>query len=343
MMMKRELGDYKGVWVFIEQTAGVAKEVAFELLGEGRKLADELGEELAGVLIGDKVGHLCDEIIAHGADKVYVVEAPELAQYQTDAYTKVFTKLIESYAPSIILLGATYNGRDLGPRVAARVGTGLTADCTNLVIEAESRLCGWTRPAFGGNIMATILCPKHRPQMGTVRPRVFKKSEPDYKRSGKVIHVPSNVEKNDLRTRVVEVLQSCAASINLEDAEIIVSGGRGMCKAENFALLDELAGVVGGVVAASRAAVEQGWKPATHQVGQTGKSVGPKIYIACGISGAIQHIAGIQGSDIIIAINKDLEAPIFQVAHFGIVGDVLEIVPALTESFRAVVKSKKVC
>ena len=341
-MMKHELEAYQGVWVFIEQTDGVIKEVALELLGEGRRLADELGEELAGVLLGSGVRGLCDEIIAYGADKVYLADAPELSAYQTDAYTKVITELIDTHAPSIVLLGATYQGRDLAPRVSARLGTGLTADCTSLYVEREQRLCGWTRPAFGGNIMATIFCPKHRPQMGTVRPGVFKKAAARAGRTGQVIQATARIEQSDLRTRIVQTMKSCAAAVNLTDAEFIVSGGRGMCKAENFAVLEELAAVVGGAVAVSRAAVELGWRPPAQQVGQTGKSVAPKIYIACGISGAIQHLAGMQGSDIIIAINKDPDAPIFQVAHFGIVGDVMEVLPVLTGKLREI-KASRVC
>ncbi|EAX47960.1 electron transfer flavoprotein, alpha subunit [Thermosinus carboxydivorans Nor1] len=328
--------QYKGVWVFIEQVGGQARGVGLELLGEGRKLADALGQELAGVIIGDKVEHLAKEAFACGADKVYLVEGPEYKHYNTDAYTIAFTDLIQTYKPSVVLLGATNDGRDLGPRVACRVGTGLTADCTGLGIDEQTGLVAWTRPAFGGNIMATILCPDHRPQMGTVRPKVFKRPVPDYSRTGEIIRVPSKVKPEDIRTKLIDIIQVCTASCNLEEAEIIVSGGRGMCAPENFRLVEELAEVLGGAVGASRAAVDAGWKPALHQVGQTGKTVGPKIYFACGISGAIQHLAGMSSSDVIIAINKDPDAPIFKVADFGIVGDVLEVLPILTEEFRKI-------
>jgi electron transfer flavoprotein alpha subunit len=325
--------QYKDVWVFIEVAEGKPKNVSLELVGEGRKLADEMGQKLAGVIIGNGVEDIAKEVFAAGADRVYLVEAPELAHYSTDGYTAVCTDLINSYKPSVILVGATNDGRDLGPRVACRIGTGLTADCTGLGIDVETGLVAWTRPAFGGNIMATIFCPEHRPQMGTVRPSVFKRPVPDYAKSGELIRVDSKVKAADIRTKLIEIIRVCATSCNLEEAEIIVSGGRGMGKPENFALVEELADVLGGNVGASRAAVDAGWKPHMHQIGQTGKTVGPKIYIACGISGAIQHLAGMSSSDTIIAINKDADAPIFQMADFGIVGDVTEVLPILTEEF----------
>ncbi|WP_434132086.1 electron transfer flavoprotein subunit alpha [Sporomusa sphaeroides] len=325
---------YKDVWVYIEHADGQARNVGFELLGEGRKLADSMGQKLAGVIVGDKVEQLVKEVFANGADKVYLVEGKEFAKYTTDAYTAVFTDLITDYKPSVILMGATINGRDLGPRVACRVGTGLTADCTDLGIDEQTGLVAWTRPAFGGNIMATILCPEHRPQMGTVRPNVFKRPQPDFGRTGEVIRVSSTVKPEAIRTKVIEAVQVCTGSCNLEESEIIVSGGRGMGKPENFVLIEELAAVLGGAVGASRAVIDAGWKPHPHQVGQTGKTVGPKVYIACGISGAIQHVAGMSSSDTIIAINKDADAPIFKVADYGIVGDVMEVLPALTEEFK---------
>lgn len=325
---------YKDVWVYIEHADGQARNVGFELLGEGRKLADSMGQKLAGVIVGDKVEQLVKAVFANGADKVYLVEGKEFAKYTTDAYTAVFTDLITDYKPSVILMGATINGRDLGPRVACRVGTGLTADCTDLGIDEQTGLVAWTRPAFGGNIMATILCPEHRPQMGTVRPNVFKRPQPDFGRTGEVIRISSTVKPEAIRTKVIEAVQVCTGSCNLEESEIIVSGGRGMGKPENFALIEELAAVLGGAVGASRAVIDAGWKPHPHQVGQTGKTVGPKVYIACGISGAIQHVAGMSSSDTIIAINKDADAPIFKVADYGIVGDVMEVLPALTEEFK---------
>ncbi|WP_371372660.1 FAD-binding protein [Sporomusa aerivorans] len=328
--------EYKDVWVYIELAEGQAKNVAHELLGEGRKLAEAMGQKLAGVLIGDKVEPLAKDIFASGADTVYIVEGPEFKHYSTDGFTAVFSDLIHTYKPAVILMGATNDGRDLGPRVACRVGTGLTADCTSLGIDGETGLVAWTRPAFGGNIMATILCPDHRPQMGTVRPKVFKRPEQDFSRTGEMIRVKSTVEEKDIRTKLIDVVKVCTAACNLEEAEIIVSGGRGMGKPENFTLIEELAGVLGGAVGASRAAVDAGWKPHMHQVGQTGKTVGPKVYFACGISGAIQHMAGMSSSDIVIAINKDADAPIFKAADYGIVGDCLEVIPALIEEFKKI-------
>jgi electron transfer flavoprotein alpha subunit len=325
---------YKGVWVYIEQLAGQPRNVGHELLGAGRKLADELKEELSAVIIGDNIAEIAQRVFASGADKVYLVEGSEYAHYSTDAYTIALTDLIEQYKPSVLLLGATNDGRDLGPRIACRVGTGLTADCTDLSIDESTGLVAWTRPAFGGNIMATILCPEHRPQMGTVRPKVFKRPEQDFSKTGEVIRVSSKVKNADIRTKIVDVIQVCTASCNLEEADIIVSGGRGMGKPENFKMIEELAEVLGGAVGASRAAVDAGWISAIYQVGQTGKTVGPKVYFACGISGAIQHLAGMSSSDIVIAINKDADAPIFKAADFGIVGDVMEIIPLLIAEFK---------
>jgi electron transfer flavoprotein alpha subunit len=326
----------KGVWVYIEQRDGKIRNVSLELVGEGRKLADGLGEELAGVLIGSDVAGLAKEVFASGADKVYLVEDALLRDYNTDGYAAALTRLIEKHCPSVVLLGATNDGRDLGPRVAARVKTGLTADCTGLGIDPETKLVAWTRPAFGGNIMATIFCPDRRPQMGTVRPKVFKKPQPDYARTGEMVRESLDLAAGDVRTRLEDVIKVCTTDCNLEDAEIIVSGGRGLGTPEGFGLIEELAGALGGVVGASRAAVDAGWKAYPHQVGQTGKTVGPKIYFACGISGAIQHLAGMQTSDVIVAINKDPDAPIFKVAHYGIVGDLYEVIPAIVARLKAV-------
>lgn len=333
--------DYKGVWVYVEQFQGKARNVGHELIGEGRKLADAMGQELAAVVMGEGVEPLAKDMFASGADKVYLIDSPEYKHYSTDAYTTALAELIQTYKPSVILMGATNDGRDLGPRVACRVGTGLTADCTNLGIDEETGLVAWTRPAFGGNIMATILCPNHRPQMGTVRPNVFKRPVQDTGRSGEIVRVASKVNPHDIRTKFIELLSvSETASCNLDEAQFIVAGGRGMGKPENFALIEELATILGGAVGASRAAVDAGWKPAIHQVGQTGKTVAPKVYIACGISGAIQHLAGMSTSDTIIAINKDADAPIFKFADFGIVGDVLEVLPVLIEELK---KIKQAC
>lgn len=333
---EKDLSAYKGVWVYMEVNDGQLRGVSHELLGEGRKLAEAQGQELAAVLIGDNVEPLAKEAIASGADKVYLVEDAVYKHYSTDAYSIAVTDLIRTYKPAVMLIGATNDGRDLGARVACRIGTGLTADCTDLGIDEQTGLVAWTRPAFGGNIMATILCPEHRPQMGTVRPKVFKRPVPDYNRGGQIVRVENKVKASDIRVNFVELIKVCAASCNLEEADIIVSGGRGMCKPENFALIEAMAEVLGGSVAASRAAVDAGWQPAIYQVGQTGKTVGPKIYFACGISGAIQHMAGISSSDIIVAINKDPDAPIFKAANYGIVGDVMEVLPLLTEEFRKI-------
>ena len=328
--------DYKGVWVYIEQFEGQARNVGYELLNEGRKLADGMKQELAAVIIGDHVEHLAKEAIARGANKVYLAEGPEFKHFSTDAYTITLTDLINTYRPSVILMGATTDGRDLGPRVACRVTTGLTADCTHLGIDEGTGLVAWTRPAFGGNIMATILCPDHRPQMGTIRRNVFKRAEPDFSLTGEMIKVASKVKAGDIRTTLIDIIKVGTVACNLEEAEIIVSGGRGIGKPENFALIEELANVLGGAVGSSRAAVDAGWMPALHQVGQTGKTVGPKVYFACGISGAIQHVAGMSSSDIVIAINKDPEATIFKIANYGIVGDVLEVIPALIEEIKKI-------
>ncbi|SFM12507.1 electron transfer flavoprotein subunit alpha [Pelosinus propionicus] len=328
--------QYKDVWVYLEVGEGKLRNVGLELLGEGRKLADGMGQSLASVLIGHNVERLAQDAFAAGSDKVYLVDAAELAQYNTDSYTATLFDLISNYKPSVILMGATNDGRDFGARVACRVGTGLTADCTGLGIDEATGFVSWTRPAFGGNIMATIICPEHRPQMGTVRPSVFKKPALDYTKKGELIRVVSKIKQEDMRTKLIDMIHVCTVSCNLEEAEIIVSGGRGMCKPENFSLVEELANVLGASVGASRAAVDAGWKPALHQVGQTGKTVGPKIYFACGISGAIQHLAGMSSSDIVIAINKDPDAPIFKMADYGIVGDVLEVLPILTEEFKKI-------
>jgi len=331
-----QTGEITVVGVSLEQVNGQAKSVGFELLGQGRKLADAAGEELAAVIIGENVAHLTQDAIASGADKVYLVEGPEYKHYTTDAYAIALTDLINTYKPAVVLMGATNDGRDLAPRVAARIGTGLTADCTDLAYDAETGLVAWTRPALGGNILATIYCPHHRPQMGTVRPKVFKRPAMDPSRTGEIVRVPSKVKPEDIRTRLVDVIKMCTTSVNIEEAEIIVAGGRGMCSPENFKLIKELADVLGGAVGASRAAVDAGWQPALNQVGQTGKTVAPKIYFACGISGAIQHLAGMSSSDIIIAINKDPDAPIFKVADYGIVGDAMEVLPLLIEEFKKI-------
>ncbi len=328
--------DYRHVWVYLELSDGRPRNVGLELLGEGRKLADAMGQQLAAVVLGERGAAEAGvkEAFAYGADKVYLVEGEAYKHYNTDAFTSAFADLIETHKPSVVLIGATNDGRDLAPRIACRVKTGLTADCTDLGIDEATGLVAWTRPAFGGNIMATILCADHRPQMGTVRPNVFKRPAPDYGRSGEVVVVAGKVGPQDARVKFIDLLRVCTASCNLEEAEVIVSGGRGMCNRENFALLEQLAEVLGGTVGASRAAVDAGWQSALQQVGQSGKTVGPKIYFAFGISGAIQHLAGMSSSDVVIAINKDPDAPIFKVADYGVVGDAMEILPIMIEEFK---------
>ena len=327
-----DISEYHGVWVFAEQRNGELMKVAIELLGEGRKLADEIGTELSAVLCGHNVSDLAGELIAYGADKVYLADDPRLASYTTDAYTKVIYQAIMAYKPEIVILGATHIGRDLGPCLAVKCGTGLTADCTKLEIDPTDKKLMQTRPAFGGNLMATIVCPNHRPQMSTVRPGVMEKAAYDKSRQGSVINLKVNISKSDLRTKVLEFVRGIGEVASISDADIIVSGGRGLGGPEGFNLLRELAAKLGGTIGASRAAVDSGWIDHSFQVGQTGTTVKPKLYVACGISGAIQHLAGMQNSDYIVAINKNESAPIFEVADYGIVGDLYKVIPAIIEA-----------
>ncbi len=329
-----DFSDYKGVWVYAEQREGKLTSTVLELLTEGRRLADELNVELSAVLLGDNVSSLSDTLGSYGADNVILCEDPLLNNYTTDAYAKVIVDLVEEKKPEIVLIGATNIGRDLAPRLAARLYTGLTADCTGLAIEPERKILLQTRPAFGGNIMATIICPNHRPQMSTVRPGVFKKGEPDQGRKAKVIPYKTSLSSGDIHTKVVDIVKEVSKAVNLAEADIIVSGGRGLGSADGFKLIQELADTLNGVVGASRAAVDSGWIPQSHQVGQTGTTVRPKIYIACGISGAIQHLAGMQKSDCIIAINKNKDAPIFNVADYGIVGDLYTVIPLIIQEYK---------
>jgi electron transfer flavoprotein alpha subunit len=323
----------RGVWVFAEQRHGTLKNVAYELLSRGRELADTLQTELGAVCLGHDINDV-ESLIAYGADKVYLVDSADLADNQEDYLTHQMVELIRQHRPEVVLAGATALGRAFIPRVAAILNTGLTADCTGLDIDTEQRLLRQTRPTFGGNIMATIICPNKRPQMATVRPRVFKKNAPDPKRKGQIIRVDFKKEGVTARTKLLNFIDDVTETIKLEDADIIVSGGRGLGKAENFKLLAELAEVLGAALGSSRAAVDEGWIPYSHQVGQTGKTVCPKLYIACGISGAIQHLAGMQTSDCIVAINDNPDAPIFQVAHYGIVGDLFQVVPMLIKKLK---------
>jgi len=320
--------DHRGIWVFAEQRDGKLKSVDYELLAKGRELADTLKTELCAICFGHNIGEV-EQLIAHGADKVHLVDDPALANHQEDLYAGELTRLIEEHKPEIVIAGATSLGRSFIPRVAAVLKTGLTADCTELEIEAERRLLLQTRPTFGGNIMATIICQTRRPQMATVRPRVFKKNAPDKTRKGQIIRVDFNKEGITSRTKLLNFVEDLTERVKLEDADIIVSGGRGLGKPENFQLLEELAAVMGAAVGSSRPPVDEGWIPYSHQVGQTGKTVCPKLYIACGISGAVQHLAGMQTSDTIVAINDDPNAPIFEVATYGIIGDLFKVVPML--------------
>jgi len=328
----------KDLWVFVEtDNVGKARNVGLELLRPGRELANTQGGELVGVVIGSDAEEAVKSATAFGADKIILVDGPEYAHYTTDAYVDAFTTLVEKYAPTTILIGATNLGRDMAPRLACRLRTGLTADCTGLAIDEASGNVAWTRPAFGGNLMATILCPDHRPQIGTVRPGVFKKGEPDDSCQAEVIREDIRIPEGRIRTKLIEVIQELGAElVDLEGAEIIVSGGRGVGGPEGFEPIRELAAVLGATVGASRAAVDSGWISHTHQVGQTGKTVGPKLYIACGISGAIQHLAGMSGSDCIVAINKDPDAPIFKVADYGVVGNIKEVIPVLINEIKRI-------
>lgn len=332
---KSAIRDYKGVMVFAEQRGGELGKVAFELLGRGRSLADELGVPLSAALMGQGVEGLSQQLIAAGADKVYLVQDLRLEKYNTSAYAHAMIKLINSEKPEIVLYGATHIGRDLAPRIAKRLSTGLTADCTKLTIEEETRMLLQTRPAFGGNIMATIMCPDHRPQMSTVRPGIMKPIEPDTSRQGEIINFDARLTDEDVMTRIIEIIKERKQVANLEDAKVIVSGGRGVGGTDGFKTIQALADVLHAEVGGSRVAVEKGWVSKDHQVGQTGKTVRPQLYIACGISGSIQHRAGMQNSDFIIAINKDPSAQIFTVADIGIVGDLFEVIPPLIEELKA--------
>ena len=325
----------KDLWVFVETNEdGTAKNVGIELLTPGHDMAVKQGGALVAVVIGSGVDAAVQAASEHGADKVIVVDGPEYATYTTDAYAIALCTLVEKYGPTSMLIGATNNGRDLGPRVSCRLKTGLTADCTGLDVDAESGNVAWTRPAFGGNLMATILCPDHRPQIGTVRPGVFKKGEAGEAKA-EIIKEDIHVDAADIRTQILELIkEEGGETVDLEGAEIIVSGGRGVGGPEGYAPIKELADLLGGVVGASRAAVDAGWIAHAHQVGQTGKTVGPKLYIACGISGAIQHVAGMSGADCIVAINKDPDAPLFDIGDYGVVGNLVEGLPVMIDEIK---------
>lgn len=323
----------RGVWVFAEQRDGKIKGVAYELLAKGSEMADALQAELSAVCFGHDVGEI-DQLTAHGADRVYVVDSPELADNQEDLYTQQLVELLQQHKPEIVLAGATALGRAFIPRVAAALPTGLSADCIDLDIDAENRLLLQTKPTFGGNIMAVITCPQARPQMATVRPHVFSRHEPDGSRKGEIIKIDFNRERITSRTRLIDFVEEITETVKIEEADVIVAGGRGLEKAENFEMIKELASAMGAAVGATRAVVDEGWITYSHQIGQTGKTVCPRLYIAVGVSGALQHVVGMQTSDCIVAINDDPHAPIFEVATYGIVGDLFQVVPLLTEKLK---------
>ena len=345
-MNAEEMKNYKGVFVFAQQVDNKLSGISFELIGEGKRLAEKLDEQVTAVLIGSDVKGLVDELAEYGADRVIVVDDPELKEYRTEPYAHALASVINEYKPEIVLVGATAIGRDLGPTVSARVATGLTADCTLLEIgdfpvnpipgkEQKHNQLLMTRPAFGGNTIATIACPDNRPQMATVRPGVMQKIAPIAGAKAVIEEYNPGFTPNNKYVTIKEVVKAVSDTVDIMDAKILVSGGRGVGSAENFKILEDLAEVLGGTVSCSRAVVDNGWKPKDLQVGQTGKTVRPQIYFAIGISGAIQHVAGMEESDLIVAINKDETAPIFDVADYGIVGDLNKIVPALTEQLKA--------
>lgn len=352
-----DLSEYKNIWVYAEQRKGKIMNVALELIGEGRRLSREISDDakVCALIVGNNIENLTKECYEYGADSVYLIEDPLLENYTTDGYTKVIVDAVNEYKPEIVIYGATHIGRDLAPRVAARLNTGLTADCTRLDVKVSSYIdyaiknttldvstldpnsddkgLKQTRPAFGGNLMATIICPKTRPQMSTVRPGVMQKRERQVGATGELVKIKPEISKNDIKIEILDIVKSAKELVSLTDAEIICSGGRGLGDPSGFELIKKFADKVGGVVGSSRAAVDAGWIDHSHQVGQTGTTVKPKIYFACGISGAIQHLAGMQTSDIIVAINKDPDAPIFEVADYGIVGDLYKVIPQIIEQW----------
>lgn len=351
--MATNFADYKNIWVYAEQRNGKLMNVALELIGEGHRLSRDISADtkVCALIVGNNVDHLAQECFEYGADTVYFIQDPLLENFTTDGYTKVITDAINEYKPEIVMYGATHIGRDLAPRIAARCDTGLTADCTHLDVKVSNYIdyanknttlntstldpndpdtgLKMTRPAFGGNLMATIICPRTRPQMSTVRPGVMQKLERVEGATGEIVNIKPELTESDIRTTLKDIVRSAKEMVSLTDADIICSGGRGLGDASGFELIKEFADKVGGVVGSSRAAVDAGWIDHSHQVGQTGTTVKPKIYFACGISGAIQHLAGMQTSDLIVAINKDPDAPIFEVADYGIVGDLYKVIPEI--------------
>lgn len=335
------IADYKGVLVFIEQRFNHIENVSLELLGKGRKIADELGVHLVAALPGKEVEKHAKMLISYGADKVVFANHDSLEYYSTEPYTQTMTQIIKTEMPEVVLFGATSIGRDLAPRVSARLETGLTADCTSLEV-SEERLLLMTRPAFGGNIMATIICPDHRPQMSTVRPGVMTKMERDENRSGEIINFPVSIEMNSQCVEVLSFEKQVGEKQDIQEASVLISGGRGVGSKESFEHLYDLADELKGMVSASRAAVDAGWMDHDRQVGQTGKTVRPDVYFACGISGAIQHVAGMEEAELIIAINKDKDAKIFEVADLGVVGEVQKVLPLVVEELKKINASKQI-
>jgi electron transfer flavoprotein alpha subunit len=333
MTINNKENGYHGIWVYAEQRNGKLSNVGFELLARGRELADTLGTDLSAVCLGYNVADTT-ALIAHGADKVYVIDDPSLATPQEDLYAAELTRLILKFKPEIVLAGATSFGRAFVPRTAATLRTGLAADCIALDVDAGKRLLLQTRPTYGGNVLATIICEQKRPQMATVRPRVFKKGNGNPERKGEIIRVDFDKASVTSKTKLLNFVEDMTRKVKIEDADIIVSGGRGLGKAENFKLIEELAQALGAAVGSSRPPVDDGWIPYSHQVGQTGKTVRPKLYVACGISGSVQHMAGMGTSECIVAINSDPNAPIFEIATYGIVGDLFKVVPMLTEKLK---------
>jgi electron transfer flavoprotein alpha subunit len=331
-----DIKECRNVWIFAELKDGIIREVTLELLGKGRELANDLGVEVVAVLTGHKVENHCRQLIEHGADRVILADDPLLVHYQTGIFTDVIVEQVLALKPEIFLIGATFLGRDLAPRVSRRIGTGLTADCTGLQIDKETRLLVQTRPAYGGNIMASIITPQHRPQMATVRPRVMQALPQDKNRKGEIIRVHVKPNPATIFLALLETVKEGKKSINLAEASVIVAGGRGVGSKEKFKVIEELAEALGGEVGATRDVVDAGWISNAHQVGQTGKTVRPKIYIACGISGTVQHTAGMNESETIIAINKDKNAPIFNIADYGIVADLHQVVPLLTAEIKKI-------
>ena len=325
--------SHRGIWVFAEQRNGKLKSVCYELLTKGRELADALKTELGAVCLGHNIGEI-DRLITFGADKVYLIDNPALATNQEDLYVSELARLVQEHKPEILLAGATSLGRSFIPRIAAILRTGLSADCVGLDIDQEKRLLLQTKPSFGGNVMAVIVCPERKPQMATVRPRVFKETPSGNNRQGQIIKIDFNKEAVTSRTKLLSFVEDITDKVKLEDADIIVAGGRGLGKGENFGLIEELGRVLGAAIGATRPPVDEGWITYPHQIGQTGKTVCPKLYIACGISGAIQHMAGISTSETIVAINNDPDAPIFEVATYGIVGDLFQVLPMMIRKLK---------